>query len=105
LNCTREERCLQYDLRKCEDEKGYEVGRFFSGLLSLDKTENTHRETGRGKISPSPDKNRKIEESKNRSWVCPSPTFDFLIIIQTEIKKSKNRRIEESKNSKLKLKL
>jgi hypothetical protein len=39
---------------------------------------------------------RKIEESKNRSWVCPSPTFDFLTIIQTEIKKSKNRRIEES---------
>jgi hypothetical protein len=24
------------------------------------------------------------------------PTFDFLTIIQTEIKKSKNRRIEES---------
>ena len=47
-------------------------------------------------ISPSPDINRKIEESKNRSWVCPSPTFDFLTIIQTEIKKSKNRRIEES---------
>jgi hypothetical protein len=47
-------------------------------------------------VSPSPDINRKIEESKNRSWVCPSPTFDFLTIIQTEIKKSKNRRIEES---------
>lgn len=47
-------------------------------------------------FSPSPDINRKIEESKNRSWVCPSPTFDFLTIIQTEIKKSKNRRIEES---------
>jgi hypothetical protein len=44
-------------------------------------------------FSPSPDINRKIEESKNRSWVCPSPTFDFLTIIQTEIKKSKNRRI------------
>jgi hypothetical protein len=44
-------------------------------------------------LRPSPDINQKIEESTNQSWVCLSPTFDFLSTIQTEIKKSKNRRI------------
>jgi hypothetical protein len=47
---------------------------------------------------PSPDKNQKIEESKNRSWVCPSPTFDFLTTIR---QKSKNWRIKESKNRRI----
>jgi hypothetical protein len=53
----------------------------------------TVRTSLRASFRPSPDINQKIDESKNRSWVCLSPTFDFCTTIQTEIKKSKNQRI------------
>jgi hypothetical protein len=45
-------------------------------------------------LRPSPDINQNIEESMNRSWVCLSPTFDFLSTIQTEIKKLKNPKLK-----------